>query len=117
VLINNDSLRAMNSMTINNAGSGSTAGINSLERNVQSQNDDKIKQACSDFEAIFIKMMLDSMRKTVEKTSILDGGMAEEIFEDMIYDEYAKKMSKTGDFGLKDILYKQLSANSSIPII
>jgi len=40
--------------------------------------------------------------------------MAEDIFKDMIYDEYAKKMSKTGDFGIKEILYKQLSQNGKI---
>lgn len=117
MILGSDSLTAMNRMTISNAGPGGPAGISSLERNLQNMNDEKIKQACSDFEAIFIKQMLDSMRKTVEKTSLLGGGMAEEIFEDMIYDEYAKKMSNTGNFGLKDILYRQLSTKSSEIII
>ena len=117
MIIGSDSLTAMNRMTISNAGSTGTAGVSSLERNLQTRNDEKIKKACSDFEAIFIKQMLDSMRKTVEKTSLLSGGMAEDIFEDMIYDEYAKKMSNTGNFGLKDILYRQLSTESSEIII
>ena len=117
MIIGSDSLTAMNRMTISNAGSDGSAGVSSLERNLQTRNDDKIKQACSDFEAIFIKQMLDAMRKRVDKTSLLGGGMAEEIFEDMIYDEYAKKMSNTGDFGLKAMLYRQLSTISSEIII
>jgi len=117
MIIGSDSLTAMNRMTISNAGPGGSAGVSSLERDLQTRNDEKIKQACSDFEAIFIKQMLDSMRKTVDKTSLLGGGMAEEIFEDMIYDEYAKKMSNTGNFGLKDMLYRQLSTESSKIII
>ncbi len=117
MIIGSDSLTAMNRITISNTGSGGSAGVSSLERNLQTKNDDKIKQACGDFEAIFIKQMLDSMRKTVEKTSLLGGGMAEDIFEDMIYDEYAKKMSNTGNFGLKDMLYRQLSTESSEIII
>lgn len=117
MILDSNSLTAMNRMTISNAGSDGSAGISSLERNLQTRNNDKIKQACGDFEAIFIKQMLDSMRKTVDKTSLLGGGMAEEIFEDMIYDEYAKKMSNTGNFGLKEILYRQLSTSSSKTII
>ena len=111
--IGSTALSAMNRMTLSNAGSSGSSNISSMERELKNSNDEKVKQACSDFEAIFIKQRLDSMRKTVDKTSLLGGGMAEDIFEDMIYDEYAKKMSKTGDFGIKDMLYKQLSTNSS----
>ena len=102
MILGSDSLTAMNRMTISNAGSSGSAGVSSLERNLQNRNDEKIKQACSDFEAIFIKQMLDSMRKTVEKTSLLGGGMAEAIFEDMIYDEYAKKNKSYGLTTLKE---------------
>jgi flagellar protein FlgJ len=66
-------------------------------------------KVCQEFEAIFIKQMLDVMRSTVPKTGLLDGGMAEEIFEDMLYDEYAKSMSENAGFGLSDIIYDQLS--------
>ncbi len=69
----------------------------------------KLYEACSEFEAIFIKQMLDSMRKTVNKSGLMEGGMAEEIFEDMLYDEYAKALSKHANFGIKDLLFKQLS--------
>jgi len=71
--------------------------------------DQRLRQACSDFQSIFIKQMLDSMRGTVQKSGLLDGGQAEEMFEDMLYDEYAQKMSKTADLGLDDMLYQQLS--------
>ena len=69
----------------------------------------KLYEACLDFEALFIKQMLNAMRKTVDKTHLIDGGMAEEIFEDMLYDEYAKKMARTAQFGLADMLYRDLS--------
>lgn len=111
--IGSTALSAMNRMTLSGAGSSGVTNISSMERKLENTDDDKVRQACSDFEAIFIKQMLDSMRKTVEKTSLLGGGMAEEIFEDMIYDEYAKKMSKTSDFGIEEMLYRQLSSKSS----
>jgi Rod binding domain-containing protein len=69
----------------------------------------KLYRVSQEFEAIFIKQMLNVMRKSVHKTGLLDGGMAEEIFEDMLYDEYAKKMAESGSFGISDMIYRQLN--------
>ena len=71
----------------------------------------KLYKVSVEFEAIFIKQMLNEMRKTVEKSGLIKRGMAEDIFEDMLYDEYAKKMAENEDFGLARILYKQLSGD------
>lgn len=69
---------------------------------------DELKEACREFETLFIKQMLDAMRSTVHKNPLIDGGQGEEIFEDMLYDEYADKMSRTANLGLQDMLYSQL---------
>ena len=71
--------------------------------------DKRLLAVCQDFEALFIKQMLNAMRKTVDKSGLLNGGMAEEVFEDMLYDEYAKAMSKTDSIGIARLLYDQLS--------
>jgi flagellar protein FlgJ len=71
----------------------------------------ELYKACEDFEALFIKQMLDVMRKTVHKgDDLLNGGMGQDIFEGMLYDEYAKKMSETAQFGLSDMIYRQISS-------
>ena len=67
----------------------------------------KLREASQDFEAIFIKLMLDAMRKTVPKGGLIDGGMAEDIFEDLLYEERAKIMAKTGSLGLADMIYNK----------
>jgi flagellar protein FlgJ len=69
----------------------------------------ELYKVCQDFEALFIKQMLNAMRKTVEKNGLLDGGMSEDIFEDMLYDEYAKKMAQTAQFGLAETMYLQVN--------
>jgi flagellar protein FlgJ len=69
----------------------------------------ELYKVCLDFEAIFIKQMLNVMRKTVEKNGLLDGGMSEDIFEDMLYDEYANKMAQTAQFGLAETMYLQIN--------
>ena len=70
--------------------------------------DERLFQACKDFEALFVKQMLDAMRKTVQKSDLTNSGMAEDIFEDMLYDEYSKKMTNTAGFGVANLLYKQM---------
>jgi Rod binding domain-containing protein len=46
---------------------------------------------------------------TVHKGEMLHGGQAEEIFEDMLYDQYALEMSKNANMGMAKMLYDQLS--------
>lgn len=77
--------------------------------------DAALRAATQEFEAIFIEQMLKSMRQTVEKSGLMDGGMAEDIFEDMLYENYAKKMSQTANLGLGDMLYRQISQNHTLP--
>lgn len=68
----------------------------------------RLREVSEDFESLMINQMLKEMRKTVNKSGLVDGGMAEEIFEDMLYDEYAKEFSKTKTFGLAEIIYNQM---------
>ena len=78
-------------------------------RGASSSEDQKLREATLDFETLFIKQMLNSMKKTVNKSGLLDGGMGQEIFEDMLYDEYAKKIATTAGLGISDMMFNQLS--------
>lgn len=79
------------------------------------KNDQGLKEACKEFETILLEQMLQSMRKTVNKSGLMQGGMAEDIFEDMLYEQYARKMSNSANLGLADMLYKQLSQKHTLP--
>ena len=56
-------------------------------------------------------MMFKQMRNTVQKSDLIDGGSAEEMYEDMLFDKYAEEVSKGKGTGLGDMLYRQLSKN------
>jgi peptidoglycan hydrolase FlgJ len=88
-----------------------TAGLAQGQSQVDKSS--KLYKVSQEFEAIFIKQMLNVMRKSVSKTGLLDGGMAEEIFEDMLYDEYAQKMAESGSFGIADMIYRQLNLDGT----
>jgi flagellar protein FlgJ len=69
----------------------------------------KLYDASVEFESVFVKMMLKEMKNTIHKEKLIDGGYAEEIFEDMLYDEYAKNISQNESMGLAEEIYKQMS--------
>ncbi|MBN1525152.1 MAG: rod-binding protein [Spirochaetales bacterium] len=79
-----------------------------IQAKVDRKQDPKLYEVCVEFESIFIKQMLSTMKKTVHKNEMLHGGQAEEIFEDMLYDEYSKSMAKNANFGLADMVYRDL---------
>lgn len=70
----------------------------------------KLFDASVEFESVFVKMMLKEMKNSIHKEKLIDGGYAEEIFEDMLYDEYSKDISKNESLGMAETIYKQMSA-------
>ncbi|NCN04855.1 MAG: muramidase [Spirochaetales bacterium] len=69
---------------------------------------DRLREVAEEFESLLVKQMLDSMRATRKKENdLVNGGMAEDIFEDMLYTEYSRLMSKTGNLGLSDMIVRQ----------
>lgn len=73
------------------------------------EKDEKLMHVCIEMESLFVARMLREMRNTVHKNALLHGGFAEEVFEDMLYDEYALRLSKTSNLGLAKMLYEELS--------
>lgn len=70
----------------------------------------KLYEKSLEMESYVVKMMLSEMRKTVMKADE-DNSYAKQMYEDMLYDEYATMMTKNAGFGLADQMYLQLSQN------
>ncbi len=70
----------------------------------------ELKKATQQFEAHFLHTLLSEMRKTVpESTLVPESGQQRAIFQDMLDQTTADSMSQRGDFGLADMLYKQMA--------
>ncbi|MFP4301672.1 MAG: rod-binding protein [Alkalispirochaetaceae bacterium] len=68
----------------------------------------RLREVAEEFESLFLKEMLDSMRNTLnEENRLVDTGMAGEYFEDMLYEEYSKIMAKRGTFGIAELIVDQ----------
>lgn len=69
---------------------------------------DELYQLCVELETFLVKNLLSSMRNTVQKSGFIDEGFAGKMYEDMLYDEYAKDFTKNAGFGLAEQAYLQL---------
>ena len=58
--------------------------------------------------------MLQTMRKTVQKTGLIDGGHAENIYTSMLDQEYAKLMASNNRSSLSEALYNQLKPKNAV---
>jgi Rod binding domain-containing protein len=69
-----------------------------------------LKKAAQGFESYFVDQMLKEMRKSIPKDELLgDSDHQQEIFQDMSDQAVADSVSKSGSFGIGDMLYKELS--------
>jgi flagellar protein FlgJ len=70
---------------------------------------DKLYEQCLELEIFLVKTLISSMRSTVQKSGLIDEGFAGKMYEDMLYDEYARDFTKNANFGMAEIAYLELT--------
>ncbi|MCT4687994.1 rod-binding protein [Vallitalea sp.] len=80
-----------------------------LNEAVKKEDDKQLKEACKEFEQYFVNQLFKEMRNTVHNGGLIPKSQGEELFEDMLYDEYSKEISEGSGIGISDMMYKQLS--------
>ncbi len=88
------------------AGSA-TASQAKAEKTTRSE-EDRLKEACQGFEAIFVHQMLKSMRNATMDGGLIKKSNAEKIFTDMLDQETAEIQAKNSINGIADMLFAQL---------
>ncbi|TWW11535.1 flagellar rod assembly protein [Planctomyces bekefii] len=59
-----------------------------------------IKKVANEFESLFLNIVMKAMRNTVQKSGLIDGGNAEEIYKSMLDEEYTKMMAAQRTTGI-----------------
>ena len=69
----------------------------------------KLYEQALELESYFVKVMIDSMRKTLSgKTLSGDESFAGKMYNDMMYEELGRTVTKNAGFGLADQIYLEL---------
>jgi flagellar protein FlgJ len=70
---------------------------------------DKLYEQCLELEIFLVKTLVNSMRNTVQKSGLINEGFAGKMYEDMLYDEYARNLTKNASFGMAELAYRELT--------
>lgn len=73
------------------------------------QEDEKLKAACKDFEAMFLNLMWTKMRETVPDNTLYGTSHGEKIIQSMLDTELTKNMADAGGIGIAAMMYRQMS--------
>ncbi len=73
----------------------------------------KLYEAAEEFEGYFLEKMFREMKKNIPKGGLIDGGYAEEIFDEMLLTERVGKMAHEMEFGLAESIYSQMQRFTS----
>jgi flagellar protein FlgJ len=98
----------MESMPINRIGKASEAGSRGNEPESRKIDREKLKKACSDFEALFLARMLKVMRQSIPPSGLWGNGPGKEIYDSLMDQELGKKMAQRNGLGLGKKVYNQV---------
>lgn len=74
----------------------------------------QLRKVAEDFESVFLYQMLKQMRNSIHKEDMFHGGAGEDIFTEMLDEEFSKRMASRGSVGIADMLFRQLSRQYGI---
>ena len=69
---------------------------------------DKLRDATRDFEAIFVRQLLNSMNATLMEGGLFGEGTAGAIYSDLMNSAIADRVTERGSIGLADILFQRM---------
>jgi flagellar protein FlgJ len=88
-----------------------TNGLGDLKRSSKSGSPEALKGAATQFESMFINMMMKSMREATPQDGMMDS-QETKTYTSMLDQQMSQKLAKRG-IGLADVLVRQLSAQQA----
>lgn len=92
----------------NQSGRTAAIPIERLSNDKTLSKSEKLAEASRQFEAVLLRQILGSARKTVFKSSVSEESLSSGIYQDMVTDQLAESISRSGAFGLARSLQSQL---------
>ena len=71
--------------------------------------DKELFEAALELEGILVQNLIRGMRNTVQRTNLIETVFAGEVFEDKLFDEYARIVTRNAGFGFAEMVYRELT--------
>jgi peptidoglycan hydrolase FlgJ len=92
---------------------GDFAGLQALKKGARANDPSTIRQVARQFESLFARMMIKSMRDAIGKDPIF-GGSQSEMYQGLFDDQLSLEMTKGRGLGLADMLVRQLQQRAGV---
>ena len=79
-----------------------------LSSSNEAESDKKSQKAATQFEALLLHQMLNSMWQTIPKNGLLSGSREESLYRDMLNQAVADSISTGKSIGIKNVVMKEL---------
>jgi peptidoglycan hydrolase FlgJ len=70
-----------------------------------------LREATQQFESLFVSQLMKSMRATVPESHLFGSESGQNVFRDMLDQEFASRAADSGGIGIGEMLYRQLCSN------
>ena len=90
--------------------SRSTLDVTKSEAAVKAQNE----KAATDFEALLLQQMVQSMWKSVPSDGMLSGSSEEAMYRDMLSEQFAQELAKNQSMGLRDAVLGEMGKKQKL---
>jgi flagellar protein FlgJ len=95
--------------TVNNVTTSAATAAQAPLNNEQKQALANLHKAATQFEGVFLQMVMSSMRDTVPQDTLFGkDSSSEQTWQGMLDNEYSQQMAKSGGVGLAEQLERQL---------
>lgn len=85
--------------------------LEQLAGNKSLSKSDKLAEASRQFESMLLRQILNSAHKTVIKSKVTEDSLSSGVYQEMVNDQLADSISRSGGFGLARGLAAQLQAD------
>ena len=85
------------------------SGLSDLRHRAAKDGEGALRETAKQFEALFIQMMMKSMRDATFKSDLLQSD-TQDTYQEMFDKELSVKLAARGGFGMTELLSQQLSA-------
>lgn len=92
-----------------------TSNITStVSKDFSKATDEELMSVCKEFEAYFVEQMFKAMKKTIPENEEESATSEFDMFEDTLYQEYAKQTAESGQLGMAQMLFEQMKRNYDV---
>lgn len=89
-------------------------GVDSKKLRALKEDEEGLSQACREFEAIFINLLLQQFRQTIPDDGLMPRSFTMKTYEEMLDRQTASALSASESFGIGPMLYRQLTGLRSL---